>query len=262
MITSNGSPWQWLDRLEFRTGWGHRVEVGTCPYHGHDGLELVYHPVGRGETCLENGEKVEFGPGDITVTPPGLRHAQRNDEEGEDFCLVGGIATDDFPGPAHLIIRRQVKDEYVLREFRDMAAVSSGGALVRHYRLRALAATLFQAEVPTVAETGEGRYVGAAKKLLEEGYVDRRLEIRDVARKIGISADYLRHVFLAGEGIGPKQFLMQLRLSRARELLSHSTLTLKEIAALSGFDNERYLCACFRQAVGMTPGRFRAARLQ
>jgi len=58
----------------------------------------------------------------------------------------------------------------------------------------------------------------------------------------------------------PEKVRLQRRIERVKELLRHSHLGLKEIAELSGFANERYLCFYFRRTAGLTPGRFRTER--
>jgi transcriptional regulator GlxA family with amidase domain len=54
--------------------------------------------------------------------------------------------------------------------------------------------------------------------------------------------------------------LARIRVDRAKELLAHSPLSLREIAARCGFASEQYLCAVFARLEGMPPGAFRAAR--
>jgi AraC-like DNA-binding protein len=41
------------------------------------------------------------------------------------------------------------------------------------------------------------------------------------------------------------------------ELLANSSMSLKEIAAETGFYNEQAFCAAFKARAGMTPGRYR-----
>jgi len=257
-----------LDRLVFRAGWKHWVVAGPGIYHEHPGWELVFHPNNQGEVRLENGNTAKFGPGDIVITPPYRRHIQNNITDGDDFCLVMDWDGDSYSDHIPIIHLGCTNDEFVTRELFFLTSGVSQGSIDAHtvlnYRLRALLAVLlFNGRNASVAYPPEpivNNYVDLAIRMLDESYVDVNLEIRQLARTIGVSSDYLRHLFQSKLGLSPKQYLLQRRLARVEELLCHSNLSLKEIAALSGFANERYLCAYFRQNKHITPGTFREQR--
>jgi len=254
-----------LDHLVFRTGWRHWVAAGPGIYHGHSGWELVYHPSNQGEVRLENGKSINFGPGDIVITPPFSRHVQKNILAGEDFCIVCDLDISAFPSEM-IHFPKIKKDEFVTGELNYLTSGtgqnSEAARKVLNYRLRALFAALLFNVVEKIsdrsAELISHDYVVIARRLLDESYSDTNLEIRRIARKIGISCDYLRHLFQTELGISPKQYLLRRRIERVEELLSHSNLSLKEIAVLCGFSNERYLCFYYKQFTGITPGTFRS----
>ncbi|MGE9293374.1 MAG: helix-turn-helix transcriptional regulator, partial [Puniceicoccales bacterium] len=52
-------------------------------------------------------------------------------------------------------------------------------------------------------------------------------------------------------------FLTRVRLERAKSLLTHSRLTLKEVASLCGFRDEYYFSNVFRKHIGQPPGNYR-----
>jgi len=257
-----------LDRMVFRSGWKHWVIAGPGIYHEHPGWELVFHPNNQGEVRLENGNTAMFGPGDVVITPPYRRHVQNTTTAGDDFCLVIDWDGDSYSDHIPIIHLGCANDEFVTRE---LVFLTSGVSLdtidvhtILNYRLRALLAVLLfngrNASVACQSDPMGNNYVELAIRMLDESYVDAKLEIRQIARKIGVSSDYLRHLFQSKLELSPKQYLLRRRLARVEELLCHSNLSLKEIAALSGFSNERYLCAYFQQNKHITPGTFRVQR--
>ncbi|MFA6566851.1 MAG: helix-turn-helix transcriptional regulator [Victivallales bacterium] len=275
MITENvsgvgiGMLTKQLDKLVLRAGWRHWVAIGPGVYHGHSGWELVYHPANQGEIRLKNGSTIYFEPGDIVVTPPSILHVQNNTVAGQDFCLVVDLDLKTGAFPCEMIHFRRINhDEFITGEldYLTSGVGRSSGAIrkILDYRMRALlAALLFNAREESPVRSTEAisnDYVASALRLMDESYTDINLEIRRVARKTGVSSDYLRHLFQTELGISPKRYLLRLRIERIEELLCHSNLSLKEIAALSGFANERYLCFYYRQARGITPGAFRHRR--
>ena len=250
-----------LDSMIFVTGWKHWVAAGSGTFHEHSGLELVYHPASSGKVNMGDGTSVEFEAGDIVITPPGFRHAQHNSIAGYDHCLIADFSEVQAGLQHYTVIVPEIKDEFILRELDCLTS----GIVSNHpthmsldYRVKALFASLLEKKINDRKNfLATIDYVSTACRLINESYTDAGLEIHMIATKVGISSDYLRHLFKSRLGISPKQYLLQQRIERIKELLVYSTLSLKEIAELSGFSNERYLCFYFRNELGMTPGMFR-----
>lgn len=64
----------------------------------------------------------------------------------------------------------------------------------------------------------------------------RRLTLPDLAQYSYISESHLRLLFRKTMGVSPSEYLRQLRLQRAKDLLVNTSYSLKEIAELSGFE--------------------------
>jgi AraC-like DNA-binding protein len=133
-------------------------------------------------------------------------------------------------------------------------------ALAYSYRLSALLLGLLEyaegmgtEQILSMAD----RYVEQASSYLEE-HVQTVTHLEEVADAVAISDDYLRHIFRAKTGVSLVNYLMRLRIERAKNLIRHSTLTLSAIANLSGFSNARYFATSFRRAVGCSPSAYRA----
>jgi AraC-like DNA-binding protein len=91
------------------------------------------------------------------------------------------------------------------------------------------------------------------------------VSIEDLAGQAGITADHLRELFRLRFGMRPLEYRTGLRLARARELLSTSTLNVKEVAHKVGFSDALYFSRVFKQHFGMSPSdtirRFRLPSL-
>jgi AraC-like DNA-binding protein len=66
--------------------------------------------------------------------------------------------------------------------------------------------------------------------------LDRRLKLSDLAKYLYISESHLRLLFRKTMGVSPTEYLRQLRLQRAKDLLVNTSYSLREIAELSGFE--------------------------
>ena len=92
---------------------------------------------------------------------------------------------------------------------------------------------------------------------LSVGYCTN-LHIEDIAKELRISPSFLAKKFKEQVGISPHQFLLQLRLKKAKELLIESTLEISEIAYECGFTHQSHLTRHFTKHVGTPPSKFRA----
>ncbi len=84
------------------------------------------------------------------------------------------------------------------------------------------------------------------------------LNMKALARELGVSYSWFRHTFAAHTGLSPHQYLLEFRLVRARSLLAESELTIKEIAIQTGFEDEFYFSRLFRQKLNLSPSQWRS----
>ena len=74
-----------------------------------------------------------------------------------------------------------------------------------------------------------------------------------LARECGYCRDYLRDCFVREFGVAPGEYRSRKRLARAMELLARTDLSMKEIAAQTGFRHMSHLSMLFRKRFGETP---------
>jgi transcriptional regulator GlxA family with amidase domain len=87
--------------------------------------------------------------------------------------------------------------------------------------------------------------------------LDSKLSMQSIAQELKVSYRWFRRTFAQHTGLSPHQYLLELRLARARSLLSGSAATVKEIATSAGFEDGHYFCRLFRRKVGLTPTQWR-----
>ena len=91
---------------------------------------------------------------------------------------------------------------------------------------------------------------------LQENY-DRQVDLSALAESLGVSAPYLSKLFHEQTGTSPMRYLTDLRMSRARKLLTDSGLTVREIAVRVGYPDPFHFSRSFKNAVGVSPAQFR-----
>ncbi len=83
------------------------------------------------------------------------------------------------------------------------------------------------------------------------------VNVADLARRLGVAYSHFRRQFHEHTGYAPWQYVMRLRLVRARRLLAASDATLEEIAQKLGFSSAFHFSAAFKQAFGRAPDHWR-----
>lgn len=93
-------------------------------------------------------------------------------------------------------------------------------------------------------------------RYVEDNLHDPALSNTRLAQRIGISEVYLRRLFWEHLGLTPKQYVLEKRLRRARELLVDTALSVTEVAQACGFSSPYHFCRAFRQKTGTTPTEY------
>ena len=81
--------------------------------------------------------------------------------------------------------------------------------------------------------------------------------VKQVADAIHISPSHLRRLFWQCRKANPKSVFQRLRLDRAKELMSRSSLTLDDVAAHSGYSSASHLCRDCRAVHRFSPTTWR-----
>jgi AraC-like DNA-binding protein len=92
-----------------------------------------------------------------------------------------------------------------------------------------------------------------------EAHLDDRLTLTEIAGVACLSAYHFSRSFKQAVGVGPRRYIVQRRVERAKTLMRRTDQPLAWIAQEAGFTDQSHLTAEFRRRVGVTPGRFRAA---
>lgn len=82
--------------------------------------------------------------------------------------------------------------------------------------------------------------------------------VEELASVAGLSRAHFSRVFTASEGCPPSEFVLTERMRRAAKLFTVNTnVSVKEVAALTGFADPNYFAKVFRRFFGASPTEFR-----
>lgn len=88
-------------------------------------------------------------------------------------------------------------------------------------------------------------------------HLHEKLYVSTIAAMIGLNANYLSELFHTCEGISLSEFILQEKITRAKNLLIYSEYRNIEIAAYLGFSSQSHFGVQFRKATGKSPGQYR-----
>lgn len=92
---------------------------------------------------------------------------------------------------------------------------------------------------------------------MKQNFRESGLSLETVANKIDRSPAYFSHLLVKERGISFSKVLANLRIEESRKLLVNKTLSIQEIAEMSGFKNPNYFTRFFKKHTGMTPRAYR-----
>ena len=90
---------------------------------------------------------------------------------------------------------------------------------------------------------------------MEQNYREK-ITVETLAERSGYSASHFSRVFNQVYDTSPIQYVNQIRIMHAKNLLRTGQYTMAEIAQECGFSNVYYFSRCFKQITGITPAKW------
>lgn len=201
-------------------------------------------------TYKHAGQTYVSSPGHATLLPMGQTYTLHCDRAGA-FPVINFLC-DHFPC-----------EGFVVLPLSNAAALLDDYEYIRKLfvfaRNRLKVFSLFYSILDRLPrQQGETFYILApAIRLLEQHIGNPELDNEMLAREAGISEVYFRQLFLRHYGVTPRQYILDVRMHKARQLLTDGALTVAETAAACGFGSAYHFCRSFKARTGETPGEYR-----
>ncbi len=82
-----------------------------------------------------------------------------------------------------------------------------------------------------------------------------------MAAEVSMSRSYFQHMYREMFGVSCISDVICGKIDRAKELLSETSCTVSQVAAMCGYDNEEHFMRQFKKMVGATPTAYRKKSL-
>lgn len=106
-----------------------------------------------------------------------------------------------------------------------------------------------------------GKYhsmIQKAKHYIDQNYASQDISLHSVAAAVSVSPNHFSTIFSQETGGTFIEYLTHVRIARAKQLLSTSSLRSTEIADKAGFSDPHYFSFIFKKHTGLSPREFRS----
>ncbi|MHA6483127.1 helix-turn-helix domain-containing protein [Paenibacillus sp. strain BS8-2] len=95
------------------------------------------------------------------------------------------------------------------------------------------------------------------RSYMEENYESNELSLTMIADHVGLNSSYLSTFYKKQTGHNVTEYISMLRITKAKQLLAETEITVAAIASQVGFANDIGLIRVFKKTEGITPGKYR-----
>lgn len=105
-------------------------------------------------------------------------------------------------------------------------------------------------------ETKEQKPITEAKKYIQEHYQEP-LKLEDVSKHIGFNATYFSSVFKKETGKNFLDYVTELRMNKAKQLLCSGEMSVNDVAEAVGYQDLKYFSRLFKKNAGISPSDYK-----
>lgn len=232
--------------------------------------EIEYYPE-NGKSSFIDGAEYPIKEGNIIVAKPGqVRYSKLHMRNcylwlapcGGEVCSMLSSLPDVMNASDGKTYEVLFSD---IRKWRENP--SRQGEFFGAARVMELIYTLFsdgksyrRTEGLTSGDTKGCRGIAKASEYMDKNYFSK-ITLENAAKQASLSPTYFHRLFSAVMGKTPREYLLECRLSAAKDMLLSAETLLTEVAYECGFGSQSYFNSVFRREMGMTPSEYRKKML-
>lgn len=219
-------------------------------------------------TYFFDDEEITAQKGDLLIFPKGLNYSGRKNTTTSAFYVVDFYTDNSAPLSAYPLpkVYTLPDAEGVETVFSKILADWQSGRpnhllAVKSRLYRFISDLSYQYMLRVFGEDNLSK-VSAITEYIEHNFDDSELSIPELCKKFYLSESTLRRMMLAAYDKAPVQYIIEVRIQNAKNMLIYDNLSVGEISGKCGFASTHYFCRIFKQKTGMTPVEYRKKRLE
>lgn len=114
---------------------------------------------------------------------------------------------------------------------------------------------LISEEMHDCGDLGSVESIWKSVSFINEHF-SQKMTLETLSEMFGYSPSRFSHLFYQVTGTTPMAYLRNVQLENAREILSYSQISVKEVALYCGYTDPLYFCKAFKKRYGISPSEF------
>ena len=199
-------------------------------------------------TYTHNGNKIISDKNHAVLLPQGQTYTLYGDKTGS-FPVINFTCADAL---CNTVISLPIQNtEAFIKDFEKLRSLS----LFDGNRMEMMS-IFYHILHRLSAQSSSSKVIMPAIKYLESNYQNPNLTNVELAKQCRISEVYFRRIFTSCYNMTPRQFLIDIRINKAKQLLSEGALKINAVAIKCGFSNQYHFCRVFKEKTGLTPTEY------
>lgn len=243
--------------LEINEPWLHKEMYQPGNY------ELIVLLAGKLSIEIEGSQYV-INPSEYFIVPP-YKHMKgfKQSPRGTKFIWIHFFpetkpATDSYY-VAQLLQQGSFlgDEELLILAFQVLDSAENGKSIITDYMIGELLSYMGHSNRYTQLINGEKTTLPQLVKNWIDAHIAEIKTVNDIAVNFNFNSIYLNRIFKEQYHVSLYQYLIESKMSRARNLLISTDLQINEIAKQSFFTDEKYFAKAIKKRTGVTPSAYR-----
>ena len=204
-----------------------------------------------------DGDTIVAHKHDLLIFPPGVVRSGKTSVQNP-WSFVSILYRMDEPGQDYfgrsIMVFREVNDS-IVRYFLEAAKVWMGKNPLYRVKCNVLTTQILHDCVLSQMPYQKVPHIAKLEKvrLYIQEHFREDISVEKLAESVHMSVSYFRRLFHHAYGYSPMQYIVNLRIENARDLLMSGEVNVSEAAQLSGFDDIYYFSTLFKRKTGFAP---------
>jgi AraC-like DNA-binding protein len=239
-------------------------------WHSSTAIELIFIMNGSLELLYEDAPSVIIYPGDIALLPSKVLHREEFsdkinlkaffihfawDYEQDFFSVV------DNENIKHLSPDVRFEVNTIINSLRSIPNLEDNNRLIARSRFNLLLTLIYCDIKDASAISSKTDYLKKQRLVKEaqhyiEANLSKSITLDDIADYLKVSKFYVSRIFKSELKLTPYEYITDLRMKIALQLLREGRLYISEIAAQTGFSDRKYFSKVFKKFYGESPTKY------
>ena len=203
---------------------------------------------------FSDGTVMPTGPNEVHYLPKGSSYRVESIVSGGCWAINFDLLDEINEPPFNLRFRNH---ESILKDFKAaVAGWNEKKEIAVRKSIYEIILHIKKEQHRSYVSSGKALLIQPAMDRIQQDFMKNDLSVRDLAALCGISEAYFRRIFTDKFSMGPKDYIIRLRMDHAKRLLESGQFTASEIALMCGYFEPCHFSREFSKYTGLSPGAY------